>query len=150
MSRRRRRRPRRAAPARSPAQMTYAELRALNPAAARQKVLEAFESLGSFRAVAVLFETDRKTVRKAIRRFRVNGVEGLTDLSRRPHHSPNQTSPALEQLVVAARRQTGYGPLRLNRDAEVPLPPGTIRNVLRRHPVRPKKRKTWRGTRIAP
>ena len=144
---RRRSRSRRPTLGRSPAQMTYTELRDLNPAAARQKLLEAFESLGSFRAVAVLFETDRKTVRKAIRRFHTAGVDGLADLSRRPHHSPNQTSAALEQLVVAARRQTGYGPLRLHRDAEVPLAPGTIRNVLRRHPVRPKKRRTWRGTR---
>jgi len=144
---RRRRRLRGAKPARSPAQMTYAELRALNPAAARQKLLEAFDSLVSLRAVAVLFETDRKTVRKAIRRFRTGGPGSLSDLSRRPHHSPNQTSPALEALVVAARRQTGYGPLRLHRDGGVSLPPGTIRNILRRHPVRPKKRKTWRGTR---
>ncbi|MBI5595566.1 MAG: helix-turn-helix domain-containing protein, partial [Elusimicrobia bacterium] len=144
---RRRRRPGKSAPDRSPAQMTYAELRTLNPAAARQKLLEAFDSLVSLRAVAGLFETDRKTVRKAIRRFRAAGLDGLADLSRRPHHSPNQTSPALEQLVLSARRQTGYGALRLHRDGEVPLPPGTIRNILRRHPVRPKKRKTWRGTR---
>lgn len=138
---------RRSAPARSPAQLTYAELRALNPAAARQKLLEAYESLVSLRAVAILFEADRKTVRKAIQRFASAGVDGLADLSRRPHHSPNQTSSALEQLVIGARRQTGYGPLRLYRDGEIPLPPGTIRNILRRHPVRPKKRKTWRGTR---
>jgi len=144
--RRRRRRRGRPLP-RSPAQMTYAELRALNPAAARQKLVEAFEALVSQRAVAALFETDRKTVRKAIQRFRAGGPGGLADLSRRPHHSPNQTRPALEALVLAARRQTGYGPLRLHRDAGIALPPGTIRNILRRHPVPPKKRKTWRGTR---
>jgi putative transposase len=144
---RRRRGPRGVAPGRSPAQMTYAELRQLNPAAARQKLLEAFETLVSVRAVAALFETDRKTVRKALHRFASAGVDGLADLSRRPHHSPNQTSSSLEQLVVAARRQTGYVPLRLHRDSEIPLSPGTIRNILRRHPVRPKKRKTWRGTR---
>jgi hypothetical protein len=132
---------------RDPARLTYAELRDLNPAAARQKLLETFESLVSLRAVARLFETDRKTVRKAVERFRTDGPGGLADLTRRPHRSPNQTRPALEQLVLAARKQTGYGPLRLHRDAGIALPPGTIRNVLRRHPVRPKKRRTWRGTR---
>jgi len=139
----RRRRPRRHAPA----EITYAELRKLNPAAARQKALEVYQHLRSIRATARALATTRNVVRKALRRFRDGGPAGLTDRSRRPHRSPRQTSPALEALVVAARRRHGYGPLRLHRDARVPLSPWTIRNIVRRRGLRPKRRKTWRGTR---
>ena len=117
---------------RSPAEVTYAEIRALNSAAARQKLLEALEQLHSIRAVARAFATTRRVVRQAVRRFRSKGPSGLTDVSRRPKHCPRQTSPALESLVLAARRRHGYGPQRLHRDANVPLPPSTIRNILRR------------------
>ncbi len=132
---------------RSAAEVSYAELRALNPAAARQKLLEAFEQLRSVRAVARAFATDRNVVRKARRRFKQQGVEGLADLSCRPHRSPRQTSPAIEQLVLQARRRHGYGPLRLHRDAHLPLSPWTIRNILRRHGCKPKRRRTYKGIR---
>ncbi len=41
----------------SPAEISYAELRALNVAGARQKLLEAYEQLGSIRAVARAWAT---------------------------------------------------------------------------------------------
>jgi putative transposase len=132
---------------RDPTRLTYAELRDLNPAAARQKLLEALDQLDSIHAVARLFVTDRNTVRKAVRRFRKLGPAGLTDASRRPLRSPTRTKRALEAAVLAARRRHGYGPLRLHRDAHIPLSPWTIRNILRRHHVKPKRRRSWRGTR---
>lgn len=127
--------------------LTYAELRELNPAAARQKLLEALATLGSLHAVALAFGTDRNTVRKARDRFADAGPGGLTDASRRPHSCPHQTKPALEAAVVQARRRTGFGPQRLYRDAGIQLPPGTIRNIIRRHRLRPKRRRTYKGCR---
>jgi hypothetical protein len=134
-------------PRRSPTEITYAELRQLNPAAARQKLLEALEQLHSIRAVARAFATTRRVVRHAVRRFKTHGPSGLADLSRRPRICPRQTSPALEAMALQARRRHGYGPLRLNRDAKVPLPPSTIRNILRRNGARPKRRRTYKGSR---
>ncbi len=127
--------------------LTYAELRQLNPAAARQKLLEALATLGSIHAVAAAFCTDRNTVRKAQRRFASDGPSGLEDQSRRPHSCPHQTKPALEAAVVQARRRTGFGPQRLYRDAGIKLPPGTIRNIIRRNRLRPKWRRTYKGCR---
>ena len=131
----------------SPAEITYAELRALNVAGARQKLLEAYEQLGSIRAVAHTWATTRRVVRKALRRFKKDGPAGLCDRSHRPKHSPRKTSLALEALVLAARRRHGYGPLRLHRDAQLPLSPWTIRNILRRHGCKPKRRRTYKGIR---
>jgi hypothetical protein len=143
MARRRRRRRTSAAEV---ATVTYAELRRLNPAAAREKLLEAHARLHSIRAVARAFHTTRNIVRKALRRFRVGGPGGLDDLSRRPHTSPTQTSAALETVAVQMRKRTGYGPVRLKRHG-VPLPVGTIRNIIRRYRLKPKRCRTWKRTR---
>ena len=129
------------------ATVTYAELRALNPVAARQKLLEAHQTLRSISAAASTFSTSRAVVKKALRRFAARGPEGLDDLSRRPRRCPHQTSAALEALVVQARKRTGFGPQRLCRDAGVPLSPYTIRNIIRRHGLKPKRRRTYKGIR---
>lgn len=51
------------------------------------------------------FEISRKTGYKWLRRWRKEGTEGLMDRSRRPHHSPNQTSEEVEQQVLKAYKQ---------------------------------------------
>ena len=129
------------------ASISYVELRNLNPAAARQKLLEAYQMLQSIRAVAGAFKTTRNVVRKALRRFDALGPSGLDDHSRRPLNSPRKTPDALEALVVQHRKRTGFGPLRLHRDAHIPLSPYTIRNIIRRLGLRPKRRRTWKGIR---
>jgi transposase-like protein len=53
---------------------------------------------------ARLFQTTVPTVRKWLRRFQQQGPRGLIELSRAPHYHPNQTSPELEQQVVALRQ----------------------------------------------
>ena len=45
----------------------------------------------------------RKTGYKWLGRHAEDGEEGLYDLSKRPRHSPNRTSPQMEQAVVALR-----------------------------------------------
>jgi len=47
----------------------------------------------------------RQTFYEAERRFAADGVAGLLPRSRRPHSSPNQTPAAVEDLVVAARKE---------------------------------------------
>ena len=40
-----------------------------------------------------------------LHRYETEGVAGLADRSRRPHHSPARTPPAIEQAVLALRAQ---------------------------------------------
>lgn len=54
-------------------------------------------------AAADLFNTSPKTVAKWVKRFRVEGVEGLRDRSSRPHSSPSQTPLATWTAVEALR-----------------------------------------------
>ncbi len=56
------------------------------------------------------FGISRKTGYKWLRRFRQAGnLDGLDDLSRRPHHSPHQTSESIEEKVEALRLKRGWG-----------------------------------------
>lgn len=46
------------------------------------------------------YRVTRKTVRKWLRRFRENGIEGLSNLSRAPHRCPNKISVELENRII--------------------------------------------------
>ena len=49
------------------------------------------------------------TLKKWLRRYRVQGPAGLLDRSCRPHHSPRQLAPAIAAEVTALRRQRRTG-----------------------------------------
>jgi len=82
---------------------------------------------------------DPKTGRKWIKRFREGGLTALTDRSRRPRRSPQQTPPVVEAAVVALRTaQPTWGGRKLEARldalglADVPAP-STITDILHRH-----------------
>jgi transposase InsO family protein len=73
----------------------------------------------------------RATGYKWVRRFRSEGVAGLTDRSSRPRRSPRQTAPAEVERILRARAELRWGPDRLG-----PLlgrPVSTVAAVLRRN-----------------
>ena len=91
------------------------------------------------RALCQRFGISAPTGYKWLRRYAAEGPAGLRDRSRRPHHSPAQTAPAIEQAVLALRAQHptwGGRKLRvlLARQGVQPLPAtSTITAILRRH-----------------
>jgi transposase len=109
-------------------------------------LIETFQDTGSIRETAARWHTSRLVVRKWLRRFREQGEEGLQDRSRRPHRSPCQTPPEVEQLVLQAREATNYGrerlALYLKRLHDISISPYTIRNILRRNGVTGKKKRS--------
>ena len=77
----------------------------------------------------------RQAAHRWVSRFRAEGVAGLHDRSSRPHRMPRRTQEAIEEAVIAARRQ-----LRAGRDriAEVTgVPPRTVSAILARHRMPP-------------
>lgn len=50
------------------------------------------------------FGISRKTGYKWLKRYQVAGLSGLTEQSRRPHHSPQQTPADVEALLLRARQ----------------------------------------------
>ena len=127
------------------ADLAYGEVYAMNPVKARKRLVQTYQETGSIRKTASLWGTSRRIVRKWVRRAEEEGEEGLRDRSRRPRHSPRRTDPETEALVVQARRETGYGRLRLSwylkQRHGLELSPYTIRHILRRHGLTRQKRR---------
>jgi transposase len=112
----------------------YKRLRRLDPATARQAVLDYLHAAnGNVSAAARAFGINRTVVYDIQRRAR-DGV--LADRSRAPHHRPTKTPKRIEDRVVAARNRTGLGYQRLARylsQRGLDLPWSTVRNILQRN-----------------
>src|SRR5215217_994424 len=72
----------------------------------------------------------RATGYRLWRRYLEDGWSGLADRPSTPHRQPRRLATPVELEILAWRRQTGYGPLRLATILE--LPASTIGKVLRR------------------
>ena len=81
--------------------------------------------------VAELLQVSRATVAKWVKRYRLEGTEGLNDRSSRPHRCPRRTSAGTEAFVLAERRRLRCGPDDLA--ARLGLAPVTVWRILRRH-----------------
>jgi Integrase core domain/Winged helix-turn helix len=73
----------------------------------------------------------RATGYRLWRRYRQGGWVALRDRRSTPHRQPRRLCAEAEQAILAARRRSAFGPVRLA--GLVPHPPSTIGKVLRRH-----------------
>jgi transposase InsO family protein len=73
----------------------------------------------------------RATGYRLWRRYRQGGWAALRDRRSTPRRQPRRLCAEVEQAILAARRRSAYGPVRLA--GLVPHPPSTIGKVLRRH-----------------
>jgi len=83
------------------------------------------------------FEISRPTGYVWIKRYREQGIAGLEEHSRRPRHSPRQTTEALEQRVIQMRsRWPDWGARKIGKkleEAGVKLPASTVHRIFLRH-----------------
>jgi transposase InsO family protein len=75
----------------------------------------------------------RQCAHRWVARFDAEGIAGLEDRSSRPHRMPTKTSPEVEALVLAARREHRRGQDWLG--PELGVAPRTVSRILRRHKV---------------
>jgi len=118
------------------AELAYREVYAMNRVEARRRMVQTYQRTRNYSETARRWNTSRHVVRRWVRRYQELGETGLQDRSRRPHHSPRQTPPQIEQQVLDTREKTGYGRQRLAvylARQGVHLSPYTIRHILRRH-----------------
>ena len=95
------------------------------------------------RAAARFFECERNTVRKWVRRFKVQGNRGLIAQSRAPRCCPHKADEVIEQKIVALRRKTpGFGSRRLIEEFELKIGHNAVNRILRVHQLtrKPKRR----------
>ena len=65
------------------------------------------------------FGISRKTGHKIYKRFKQTGLDGVQDEPRRPHSTPNKTSPEIEALIVEAKqRRPTWGSKKLEKALE--------------------------------
>jgi transposase InsO family protein len=77
-------------------------------------IAEYLEGIATMTELCERYGISRETGYKWVARFEADGPPGLTDRSRRPHHSPRATSPHIVQALLAARRQhPTWGPKKL-------------------------------------
>ena len=125
------------------ADLAYGEVYVMTRDKARLQLVTTYQQTGSISETARRWHTSRRVVRKWVRRFQAEGLSGLQDRSRRPHHSPSQTPAHVEEQVLEAWQQTHYGRHRLALYLQahgISLSPHTIRHILRRRRP-PQKRK---------
>jgi len=101
-------------------------------------VVLASRSARTFSALCREFEISRPTGYKWLQRYRTaGGIEGLGELSRRPHHSPARTPAEIEERVERSH-QAHYGcgakklQVHLAQEEQLDLPVITIHRILRR------------------
>jgi hypothetical protein len=61
-------------------------------------------------AAAGMIQRSLRHFRRIVKRFREEGIHGLRHRSRRPKTSPNRTPGDVEEMVLAVREATGFGP----------------------------------------
>lgn len=90
-----------------------------------------------------LFGVSRPTVYKWVGRFNSEGLPGLRDRSRRPHHSPNALDDSIRQQIVRLRKKMPHcGAGRMRREFGVPACSETIQKVFRQEGLtRPRRSK---------
>ena len=68
----------------------------------------------SMRELCKEFSISRKTGYKWLNRYRMLGVAGMRELSRRPIHCPHKTQLAVEKLILSIRRKhRTWGPKKI-------------------------------------
>lgn len=80
------------------------------------------------------FGISAPTAYKWIRRYELEGLEGLVAKPRRPVSSPKKTPPDLESEIVRLRRdQPAWGGRKISKVLNKDIAPSTVTNVLHRH-----------------
>ena len=118
----------------------------------RRQFVRAFESgHWSMTELCERFRVSRPTGYKWMTRHRSDGDAGLRDRSRAAHECPHRTSGELERLIVAARREYGWGAkkllqmLRTRHPNRVWPARSTVNALLERHGLlqRNRRRQKW-------
>ncbi len=83
------------------------------PLSVKVRFIELVEQGTSVSRIASLFNISRKTVYKWLTRYESDGDPGLTEISRRPHYSPNRLPESLVRQILEIRRKERIGPQRI-------------------------------------
>lgn len=112
----------------------------------RFKWITLYEKIGNAGTVCLKCGISRPTLRKWLKRYEAEGIEGLKDRTKKPHNSPNKKiSDKEEQIILNLRDKRKLGARRiqseLKRHHDISLSLATIHKILKCHNRPPLKRK---------
>ena len=117
-----------------------------------QFILEVDAGFFRFSESCQRYGVSRKTGYKWLKRWEEEGVEGLKDRPRKPHHCPHQTAGWIEDRVVKlGEEREDWGPVTLRdrlrrKEPAIRWPAAsTIGEILRRRQVRQRRKRRRRG-----
>jgi transposase-like protein len=117
----------------------------------RERFIETYlTGLYSVSELAERFGVSRQKLHKWLVRHNADGMKGLVDRSRAPHHIPHRTSSEVEEKIVAFRRRFPHmGPRKviarlaeLHPDTDWPSPSTAGDILCRANLVRPRERRS--------
>jgi transposase InsO family protein len=113
---------------------------------ARLKWVQEYEKSGNAGLICRRCGISRPTLRKWYKRYLEWGIDGLQDKSKRPHRSPNtKVTDEFERIILKYRKKRKLGARRIQneliRNHNFSLSLATIHKVLKKHHVKPLKRK---------
>lgn len=108
----------------------------------RLKWIELYEETKNAGLVCRRCGISRPTLRKWLNRYKESGLDGLQDVSKRPHTSPSaKINPQIEEWILSLRKERKLGARRIQnellREHSVQLSLASIHKVLTRHDVKP-------------
>ena len=96
------------------------------------------------KAAARAFRTTVPTVRKWVRRYQVQSLQGLQELSRAPRSCPHKITGELARHVIALRRRLPtFGAQRLKREWDLPLSHVAMQRIWRENGLIKKRRRKY-------
>jgi transposase len=132
----------------SKAKPYYAVIRTDDPKFALRHNLVIYALHHGIKAAARHFRCARNSVRKWLRRYRQDHLQGLHARSRAPHRRPHKASPQLERKVLDLRRKTpGFGARRLVAEFDLPLGHNAVGRILRAHGLTRKPKRQYQKKR---
>ena len=113
---------------------------------ARLKWVQEYEKTGNAGIACRRCGISRPTLRKWYKRYLELGLDGLQDKSKKPHKSPNnKVTKEHERIILKYRKKRKLGARRIQneliRNHNFSLSLATIHKVLKKHSVKPLKRK---------
>lgn len=91
------------------------------------------------------YQTTRKTVRKWLLRYDKEGLKGLEDQPKTPHHIPHKMPKEKEDRVISLRKDLHtFGPRRLKDRFDLDYSHQAIGRVIKQNGLTQGKRKRWR------
>jgi len=121
------------------------------PVQERERFIETYlTGLYTVSELAARFGVSRQKLHKWLARHNADGMKGLVDRSRAPHHIPHRTSSDVEEKIVAFRRRFPHmGPRKiiarlaeLHPDTDWPSPSTAGDILCRAHLVQPRERRS--------